>query len=100
MATILDSFDIDSPLHGKAFKIDLAEGLDNAHLDFMETQWAPAMKRQYNLAILQFFQLPAADRTTEKWDEIWGSSPSRTITGSGARNARSHRAQIAVFSRY
>jgi hypothetical protein len=72
VATILDSFDIDSPLLGKAFKIELAEGLDNAHLDFMEAQWAPAMKRQYNLAILQFFQLPAADQTREKWDEILG----------------------------
>jgi hypothetical protein len=72
MATILESFDIDSPQHGKTFKIDLAEGLDASHLDFMERQWAPAIKRQYDLAILQFFQLPAADRTSEKWREILG----------------------------
>ena len=72
MATILESFDIDSPQFGKAFKIDLAEGLDSAHLDFMEAQWAPAIHRQYNLAILQFFQLPTADQTTEKWIETLG----------------------------
>lgn len=72
MPTILDSFDIDSPQHGKAFKIDLAEGLDTSHLDFMEAEWTPALKRQYNLAILQFFQLPPADRTQEKWYEISG----------------------------
>jgi hypothetical protein len=70
VATILDSFDIDSPLLGKAFKIELAEGLDDAHLDFMEAQWAPAMKRQYDLAILQYFQLPVADQTLEKWAEV------------------------------
>ncbi len=72
MATILESFDIDSPQHGKAFKIELAEGLDTLHLEFMEAQWAPAMKRQYNLAILQFFQLPLADQTQGKWYEISG----------------------------
>jgi hypothetical protein len=72
VATILESFDIDSPQYGKAFKIDLAEGLDALHLDFMEAQWAPAMKRQYNLAILQFFQLPPADQTQEKLNEIAG----------------------------
>jgi hypothetical protein len=72
VATVLESFDVDSPQHGKAFKIDLAEGLDTLHLDFMEAQWAPAMKRQYDLAILQFFQLPPADRTQEKWHEVLG----------------------------
>ena len=72
MATILESFDIDSPQHGKTFKIALAEGLDTSHLDFMETQWTPAMKRQYGLAILQFFQQPAADQTLERWREILG----------------------------
>ena len=72
MATILESFDIDSPQHGKTFKIDLAEGLDAPHLDFMERQWAPAIKRQYDLAILQFFQLLAADQTPDKWLETLG----------------------------
>jgi hypothetical protein len=72
VATILESFDIDSPQHGKAFKIDLAEGLDASHLDFMEAQWAPVMKRQHDLAIVQFFQLPEADRTPAKWYEISG----------------------------
>jgi hypothetical protein len=72
VATILESFDIDSPQYGKAFKIDLAEGLDTLHLDFMEAQWGPAIKRQYSLALLEFFQLPPADRTQEKFYEITG----------------------------
>ena len=72
MATILEAFDIDSPQHAKTFRIDLAEGLDASHLDFMEAQWTPALKRQYGLAILQFFQLPAADRTLEKFREVLG----------------------------
>lgn len=72
MATILESFDIDSPEHGRMFKIDLAEGLDSSHLDFMEAEWTPAMRRQYSLALLHFFQLPAADRTSDKLDEALG----------------------------
>jgi hypothetical protein len=72
MATILESFDINSPQHGKTFKIDLAEGLDTSHFNFMDAQWNPAMKRQYGLAILQFFQLPAADRTEQRWLQIRG----------------------------
>jgi hypothetical protein len=72
VATILESFDIDSPQHAKAFKIDLAEGLDASHLDFMEAEWTPAMDRQYSLALLHFFQLPATDRTLEKLDETLG----------------------------
>jgi hypothetical protein len=73
MATILESFDIDSPEHGKTFKIDLVEGLDTSHLDFMESQWTPAIRRQYDLAILQYFQLPATDQTPDKWLEIQGN---------------------------
>jgi hypothetical protein len=72
VATILESFDIDSPKHGKTFKIDLAEGLDASHLDFMEAQWTPAMQRQYGVALLEFFQLPAADQTLEKLLGILG----------------------------
>lgn len=66
MATILESFSINSPQLGKTLNIDLAEGLDAAHLDFMEAQWAPAMKRQYELALLHFFQLPVSEQTVEK----------------------------------
>lgn len=72
MATILDSFDIDSPQHGKPFKIDLAEGLDQSHLNFMESQWAPAIRHQYDLALLHYFQLSAQDQTPEEWREISG----------------------------
>lgn len=73
MATILESFDIDSPEHGKPFKIDLAEGMDAAHIDFIEQQWAPLLQRQYNLALLNFFQLPPALQTEKKWDEMLGA---------------------------
>ena len=72
MAIILESCKINSPELGKAVAIELAEGLDELHLDFMDTQWAPALQRQYDLGILQFFQLPAADRTVEKLAEVFG----------------------------
>ena len=66
MANILETFTVNSLQLGKAFKIDLAEGLDTVHLDFMEAQWAPAMKRQYDLTLLDFFQLPVSEQTLEK----------------------------------
>jgi len=72
VATILESFNINSPLLGKPLKIDLAEGLDTAHLDFMEAQWAPAIRRQYSLALLHFFQLPAAEQTADRLVETLG----------------------------
>src|SRR5258706_6266776 len=69
---MLESLDIDSLEYGKVFKIDLVEGLDTSHLDFMEAHWPPAMHRQYSLALLHFFQLPAADQTSQKLDETLG----------------------------
>lgn len=72
MATVLESYDIDSPELGKTFQVDLAEGLDAVHLDFIEAVWAPFLKRQYDLALLHFFQLPSADQTHEKWLETLG----------------------------
>lgn len=73
MAMILNSYDIDSPQFGRPFKVDLAEGLDISHLDFIDAQWAPLLKRQYDLAILHFFQLPQGDQTNEKWIETQGN---------------------------
>lgn len=72
MAIILESFDIDSPQHGKPFRVDFAEGLDGPHIDFMEAEWTPAMRRQYELALLNFFQLPEAERTEERWRDVSG----------------------------
>ena len=63
MAKILESFEIDSPEYGRPFKIDLAEGLDDPHIDFIEQQWEPILERQHNLALLNFFQLPSASQT-------------------------------------
>lgn len=73
MATILSSYDIVSPQLGRTFKIDLADGLDAAHFDFIDAQWAPLLQRQYDLAILHFFQLPSAEQTPEKWIETQGN---------------------------
>lgn len=73
MATVLESFDIDSPEHGKPFRVDLAEGMDAGHVDFIEQRWAPVLKRQYDLALLHFFQLPPNQQTEEKWEEVLGA---------------------------
>lgn len=73
MVMILKSYDMDSPQLGRTFKVDLAEGLDVTHFDFMDAQWAPVLQRQYDLAMLHFFQLPTADQTSEKWVETQGN---------------------------
>lgn len=72
MATILESYEVESPEHGRSFKLDLVDGLDSVHIDFIEQQWEPVLQRQYDLALLSFFQLPAASQTEEKWAEILG----------------------------
>lgn len=73
MAKLLESFDIDSPEHGKPFKIDLAEGMDGAHIDFVEQKWGPLLQRQYDLALLSYFLLPPSSQTPEKWRETLGA---------------------------
>jgi hypothetical protein len=69
LAIVRATYDIDSPQLGKTCKIDLAEGLDATHVDFIEEMWRPRLKRQYNLALLHFFGLREADRTDDKWTE-------------------------------
>lgn len=72
MAIILESYEIDSPEHGRSFKIDLVEGMDGAHIDFIERQWLPILQRQHDLALLNFFRLPVVSQTDEKWTEMLG----------------------------
>jgi len=69
---VLESFDIQSPEFGKPYKIDLVEGLDSTHIDFIEKSWTPLLRRQKDLAILDFFSLPEASRTEEKWNKTLG----------------------------
>jgi hypothetical protein len=69
VATILESFAIHSPEFGKPFNIDLIEDLDAAHIDFIENNWRPILLRQHNLAMLEFFSLPSASQTDDKWNE-------------------------------
>lgn len=74
MVTILESYEVDSPEHNRPYKIDLVEGMDDAHIDFIEHQWHPILQRQYDLALLNFFQqFSVASRTDEKWAEVLGN---------------------------
>lgn len=72
MTTILESFIIESPEHGKPFKIDLIEGLDDDHINYIEDQWTPRIKRQCDLALLQFFTQPPELQTDATFVEILG----------------------------
>lgn len=69
MTIILESFEIESPEYGKALTIDLVEGLDSVHIDFIEKQWGQILARRRDLALLGFFSLPLASRTNAEWNE-------------------------------
>jgi hypothetical protein len=70
VTSILASYDVDSPEHGKPFKIDIVEGLGPTHIDYIEQSWRPVMDRQHDLAILQYFLLPVALRTDDSYRDI------------------------------
>lgn len=73
MSTILESFEIHSHQYEKLVAVDFAEGLDDSHLDFIEAAWYPLLKRQYDLSLLEYFELPKAEQTAERWQEMLGS---------------------------
>lgn len=70
MVRILASYNMDSPEHGKLFKIDVVEGLDLAHIDYIDKSWRPVIERQYRLAILHYFLLPVALQTDDSFRDI------------------------------
>lgn len=72
MASILESFVIESPEHATSFKIDLVEGLDEDHIKYIEDQWIPAIKRQYHMALLHYFTQPPNLQTDATFIEILG----------------------------
>jgi hypothetical protein len=72
VATHLESYSVHSPEHGKTLTLDIVEGLDGAHLDFIESDWDPALKRQYELALLKFFELSDTEQTDDQWIQIMG----------------------------
>ncbi|WP_297447188.1 hypothetical protein [Acidiferrobacter sp.] len=72
MASILESFVIESQEYGKSFRIDLVEGLDEDHIKYIDDQWMPPIKRLYNKAILHYFTQPLALQTDATFVEILG----------------------------
>ncbi len=71
-AIILQSYDILSPEFGKSYSVDLAEGLDEGHLDHIEDSWGPLLERQYALALLEYFELADDEQTPSRLKEICG----------------------------
>lgn len=72
MARVLESFEIESPEYGKPLRVELVEDLDEDHVAYIEEQWAPIAQRQYNLALLEFFTSPEAQRSFELFREMQG----------------------------
>lgn len=70
VVSILGSFEVHSPAHGKSFKIDIVDGLDSIHLDCIEQQWRPLIDRQYKAALLQYFLLPEASQNADAFRNI------------------------------
>ncbi len=72
MVRVLESFEIESPEHGRPLRVELVEGLDEDHVAYIEGQWSPVAQRQYDLALLEFFTRPEALRSVEVFREILG----------------------------
>jgi hypothetical protein len=70
VVSILGSFDVHSPEHGKPFKVDIVEGLDSSHLDHIDQHWRPLIAQQYKAALLQYFLLPEASRNDDAFRDI------------------------------
>lgn len=72
MVKILGSYDVESPEHGRAFKLDVVEGLGAAQLDYIEKSWRPVMTKQRNVALLRLFTLPVGQRTEDAFRDLLG----------------------------
>lgn len=70
MVKILGSYDLPSPEQGGLLRVDVAEGLDPAHLDYIEQEWRPVFKKQRDRALLEYFQLPAPEQTNQAYHDI------------------------------
>lgn len=70
MVSIVASYDLPSPESGGTRQVAVAEGIDAAHLDYIEQMWRPIMKRQRDRALLQYFQLPRLSQTDQAYLDI------------------------------
>lgn len=65
-AKILGSYDVSSPELGRSLKIDVVEGLDDVHLDYIDRTWKPVFKQQRDKALLEFFTRLAEEEQTNE----------------------------------
>jgi len=72
VGSILATYNIDSPQHGRSFRVDLVEGLDPVHFDYIDTHWQPILDGVYDIALMQWAQLPAVNQTDEKFKQVLG----------------------------
>jgi hypothetical protein len=70
LANILGSYDLPSPEDGGIRRVSVAEGVDAAHLDYIEQAWRPVIKKQRDRAVLEYFQLPEPMQTIEAYRAI------------------------------
>lgn len=68
MSKILLSYQIESPEHQRMFQVDLVEGFDPEHLEFIDASWKPLLNGARDRAILDYFTLPDAQQTPAKWN--------------------------------
>lgn len=72
MISTLATYNINSPEHGRQFKVDIVDGLDQAHLDYIESSWQPILDELHDVALLEWWSLPSSQRTDEKFADILG----------------------------
>lgn len=72
MAKVIDSSNVLSPEQRQSFSIAVVEGLDAAHIDYIESAWGPIFQRQKQRALLQYFLLPAPLQNDDSYRDILG----------------------------
>ena len=70
MARVLASYAVHSPAGGTSVPLDIVEGLDLAHIDYIDQTWKPVMTKQYHRALLEYFTLPIASQTDAIFTDI------------------------------
>ena len=72
MTSRLATFDVHSPEFNEVRRIDLVEGLEKKHLEFVEREWTPRLEDAWARAAIAFRALPAKKQNEQSWQEKQG----------------------------
>lgn len=72
MISRLATFGVHSPEFNELRQIDLVEGLEGKHLDFVDQEWIPRLKQCRARAVIAYSALPPKKQNDQAWQETQG----------------------------